>query len=212
MNQAARKVVRHTTCRTVGYFASLKMGRLIPWESSLELDQIKLLETDGQVQSFWAQPEKVEYPFGDTFRKYYPDFRVLLRSGAANIVEVKYSTDIATPENRGKYRAIADHYLSQGQVFRVATEREIRQQPRLNNIHVLLSAGRRKPPELTVFRWQQLFDAVAPKTLAELAADPGSPDFNELLHLARLGHFDLALDHAAIGPNTAVLSGFRPHP
>jgi hypothetical protein len=212
MNQGARKVVRRTTCRTVGYFASLKMGQPVPWESLLELQQIKRFETDGRVKFYWAQPECVRYVIDGKQRKYFPDFRVQLRSGTTYIVEVKYSDDAEKPENVAKYRAITDHYRSRGQRFELATEQDIRRQPRLANAEILLNAGRRIPTKLAVFQWQARFDAAPPVTLADLVSDEASPEFRALLHLARLGHFDIALDHSPIGPNTAILSGFRSHP
>ncbi len=56
-----RKVVTPSGRKVRGYFPSKKMGRMVAWESQIELDAILLFEFSPGVISFQEQPEKIQY-------------------------------------------------------------------------------------------------------------------------------------------------------
>ena len=85
---AVRKISNKGTKKVIGKFASLKMKRVIWWESQLERDYIYLLEFDPDVASYDEQPLRIEYYLNGKKHRYTPDF--LVRKGNKRIiVEVK---------------------------------------------------------------------------------------------------------------------------
>ena len=84
IDEPARKVVKRSTHRVVGYHASVKMGRAIPWESQIEKAYFEQLEVDPRVHEFYAQP--TTFNWGNL--RYTPDAYVI-EHGGAYFVEVK---------------------------------------------------------------------------------------------------------------------------
>lgn len=133
----ARKVVTRRGRRFRGYFPSQKLGRMVAWESLLERDAILLLECSSGVVSYREQPTLIEYFDGQQIRGYYPDFEVVLMDGGLLHVEVKASFELAKPTTADKFRAVAKHYQSLCQHFRILTELEIRREPLFSNLKKL---------------------------------------------------------------------------
>lgn len=133
----ARSVVNRYGRRFRGYYPSRKMGRMIAWESLRERDTILLLEFSWGVLSYQEQPARIEYFDGQTIRDYYPDFEVILEGGSAIHLEVKPVAELAKPPIQAKFKAIAAHYRSRQQEFRIVTEQEIRREPLLSNVRKL---------------------------------------------------------------------------
>jgi hypothetical protein len=57
----ARKITNAGNRKVIGKFPSLKMNRVIWWESQLERDYIYLLEIDPEVLSYSEQPFTISY-------------------------------------------------------------------------------------------------------------------------------------------------------
>lgn len=151
----SRKVITRRGRRFRGYFPSQKLGRMVAWESLLELQAILLLEFSWGVASYKEQPVLVQYFEGEKARDYYPDFEVVLASGEIVHVEVKPATKLEKPDIKAKFVAIATHYRNQRkQAFRIVTESELEREPLLSNVKTLAYlAGRSgdslpKPQEL----------------------------------------------------------------
>lgn len=133
----ARKVVTRRGRRFRGYFPSTKLGRMVAWESLLERDAILLLEFSPGVLSYQEQPALVQYADGTRIRDYYPDFEIELASGKRIHVEVKSAHQLAKPEFKAKYTAIAEHYARVRQDYRIVTEAEICREPLQANLRTL---------------------------------------------------------------------------
>lgn len=133
----ARPVINRYGRRFRGYFPSHRMGRMVAWESLLELDAILLLEFSWGVLSYREQPALIQYYDGDKVRDYYPDFELVLEDGSLLHLEVKPSAELAKPAIQAKYSAIAAHYQSRQQAYRIVTEQEIQREPLLGNVRTL---------------------------------------------------------------------------
>lgn len=143
----SRKVITRRGRRFRGYFPSLKMGRMVAWESLLELDAIHLLEFSRGVLLYREQPVLIQYADGELIRDYYPDFEVVLLDGVAIHLEVKTTYQLAKPKIQSKFQAIAAHYKRQQQKFRLVTEKELQREPLLSNVHTLAYLlGKTKQP------------------------------------------------------------------
>jgi hypothetical protein len=63
-----------TMSRWVGKFPSLKLGRMVGYQSLIERDFIYLLDFDATVTTYAEQPFSLHYKDGSKQRRYTPDF------------------------------------------------------------------------------------------------------------------------------------------
>lgn len=135
----ARKVVTRSGRKFKGLFPSKKLQRMVEWESLLERDAILLFEFSPGVVIYQEQPQMIEYEQDGEIRKYYPDFRVILRSGEIIYFEVKPASKLRSPELTKKLGAVKSHYDRIGGDFRLLLDDKIRVEPRLSNLKRLAS-------------------------------------------------------------------------
>ena len=109
----------------IGRFPSLKMGRMIAFESLLERDFIYLLDYEAQVERFEEQPLTIEYRHEDQTLHYTPDFH-LIEAGQSVLVECKPDHFIDTEENRRKFAVAREWCVNTGWEFRVVTDHQVR--------------------------------------------------------------------------------------
>ncbi len=96
-----RNVSRHRGS-AVGQFPSMKMNRMIAFESLLERDFIYLLDYDPGITWFEEQPVRIEYVQEEKLRHYTPDF-LLLEQGHQVLVECKPERFVDAAENSRKF-------------------------------------------------------------------------------------------------------------
>lgn len=154
-----RKVVTRSGKRFRGKFPSLKLNRMVHWESMLERDAIFHFEYHPLVLSYQEQPSiEIYYDKEGEQHRYFPDFRLTFRDGEELFVEVKPLRVLATKVVRDKLQAIAKRFEEQGRRFRVMTEDDIRRQPLLANLQRLHASSKRSAREMS--------DAELAKTLS----------------------------------------------
>ncbi|WP_051513329.1 TnsA endonuclease N-terminal domain-containing protein [Skermanella stibiiresistens] len=115
----------------------MKSGRSIHWESQLERDLVYLLEFDPAVVSYREQPVTVHYEDAGRLCRYTPDFLVQMAYGL-HVIEVKPARIAEEPEWRDLFERMVAHFAKEGAKYEVLTERDIRRQPRLDNVALLL--------------------------------------------------------------------------
>jgi hypothetical protein len=128
-----RRITNNGYQKRIGKFPSLKMGRMVWWESPVERDYIHLLEADGAVSFYKEQPLKIHFILDGKEYFYTPDFLVK-RVHKIQIVEVKPEKKIHCEENQRRFSAASRACAQCGYEFLVATDVRIRVQPRLDNI------------------------------------------------------------------------------
>jgi hypothetical protein len=122
--------------KVIGKFPSLKMGRAVWWESQIERDFIYFLEADTGITEYKEQPLKIWYSWEGKRHKYTPDYFVR-RYGRKQIYEVKdYETASSEEFNLFSSR-VSPIFEALGYEYLVVTDREIRQQPVLDNLKLL---------------------------------------------------------------------------
>ncbi|MEG6520853.1 TnsA endonuclease N-terminal domain-containing protein [Desulfotomaculum sp. 1211_IL3151] len=135
-----RKVVRRKgNIKRVGYFPSMRLNRLVEFESLLECDYIHLLEFDKcGVVSFCEQPVEIEYIENGKTKHYYPDFAVELPEDKIEIVEIKPSRKLNDPKLYPKILAAQNYCESMGYEYLMVTEKQF-DPVTLRNIKILFS-------------------------------------------------------------------------
>ena len=207
----ARKVITRSTSKVIGLFNSLKNRALVPWESSLEFDCLRLLETDNSVALFAAQPEVLDYELEGRSRRYYPDFRVEHHNGRTEIIEVKFEADLADPEQQARFAIIAEAYKKRGIDFRFMTERDIRPEPLRANVRLMLEARTLNPSPQLKLDVANAFARKPPRTLGELETALGFPTERrgELYGMALRGFFTIDLTTAPLSGDSLIASDFK---
>lgn len=111
-----------------GKFASLKNGRSISFESTLERDLFLSLEFDSQVSIYEEQPLVITGEVDGQRTKYTPDCLTTHTDGTQVIIEVKYQADLEKADDDLSRRLrLAETYAEQHKVeFRVVTELDLR--------------------------------------------------------------------------------------
>ena len=202
----ARRVVTRSHARIVGFFPSVKMNAMVPWESGIEADHFCLLETDNSVISYMAQPHTLVCTADGAVHRYTPDAQVNSADGETKFVEVKRQVEARRLENQERFASITAAYRGLGASFEVVTDEEIRREPRLSNAKLLLSCAAYSPePELRV-RVRQAFTNCQPRTLGELeeALGGGTGFRRRLFAMSLRGAFDLDLVSAPLSSATAI--------
>jgi len=192
----------------IGKFPSLKMQRMIAFESLLERDFIYLLDYDTAVTWFEEQPLTIEYQHEGKLLHYTPDFH-LIEHGQQVLVECKPDHFVNTIENQRKFAVAQAWCQACAWQFRIVTDDEVRAGYRLQNVKLLTAYARlRLDPVLRCQLYATLQSLPSATAIQELAhaLRPTDPDMVTagLLHLAYHGVVDLPLDGAPITPGTAV--------
>jgi len=200
---------------SIGRFPSLKMGRMIAFESLLERDFIYLLDYDARVEWFEEQPLTMEYQHDDQTLHYTPDFQVV-GAGQQVVVECKPERFVETSDNQRKFAVARAWCAARDWEFRVVTDQQIRAGHRLTNIIRLTQYARLSlDPVLQHQIKAVLQDTTRPITLQALVQTIEAADSDRVmagvLHLAFHHQVDLALDLAPLSGQTLV-TGRSPAP
>jgi hypothetical protein len=165
--------VRRATYRgknIIGYFPSLKMGRMINFESLIERDLICLLDFESQVQSFVEQPFSIEYQRQGRQYKYTPDFHVIF-GGQNMVIECKPSQNVDKPKNRLKFAAARSWCHERNWLFEVVTDQRLAANWRVRNVKLLTRFARYTVhTDFKEHVWACLSAAHAPVRIADVVA------------------------------------------
>ena len=133
----SRKIKASNKLSIRGKHRSTKMRRMIPWESTLERDFIKLLDFDPTVIYFEFQPVRIDFAYKGKKRKYYPDLLVRKNDYKDYIFEVKAFEKSKNEQNVLKFQ-VGQKYCSENNMkYVVVTEEDIRQGYLIENLDIL---------------------------------------------------------------------------
>jgi hypothetical protein len=188
-----RKVVTRSGKRFRGKFPSLKLNRMVHWESMLERDAIFHFEYHPLVLSYQEQPSiEIYYDQEGEQHRYFPDFRLTFRDGEDLFVEVKPLRFLATKVVRDKLQAIAKRFEEQGRRFRVMTEDDIRRQPLLANLQRLHASSKRAARETPNAQLVKTLSGGPVWTLANLCLQ--LLGVHQVLRLVQSNHLQIDLE------------------
>ncbi len=193
----------------IGQFPSLKMCRMVAFESTIERDLCYLLNYDPIVTIFEEQPLTIPYHHqGKTYR-YTPDFRVRQLEREC-LIECKPAARTDSEENQRKFAAArawcAEHHWE----FAVVTDTNLRQGHRLKNIKKLTYYARFKVmPQLQHRLCQIVSEIPESLSLSALAAmvepEPFAQAKTAILHLVFHYKQTMPLDAAPLTDAVVVL-------
>lgn len=135
-----RKPARHSNTFT-GKFPSLKMGRMISFESTVERDLIYILDYDQSISEFEEQPISIEYYREGKKHHYTPDFYAKVNDQDW-LYECKPEKFINTADNEDKFEIARLWCYEKGWNFKVITAEELRNGCYLKNIQYLTPFAR----------------------------------------------------------------------
>jgi hypothetical protein len=130
-----------TMSRWIGKFPSVKLRRMVGYQSLIERDFIYLLDYDPAVSTYCEQPVTLHYLYDGKRRCYTPDFS-FTADGRQFLVECKHHQYIQPEANRPKWDAARDWSSVHNTKFRVVTEQMIRVGCYLTNVKRLTDAAR----------------------------------------------------------------------
>lgn len=190
MAVGVRKITNTRSKKVIGKFPSRKMNTAVWWESQIERDFIYLLEADREVVAFKGQPFRVEYFLDDIKKTYVPDFYVE-RKGKRQVVEVKPASKAGSEKNRDIFRCVSRVCEKNGYEFIVVTDKEIRVQPRLDNVKLLFKYSRTPLSHLVVSEVERYLREKGPTALGELMARVEGATIEQLLAMTYHGYVDV---------------------
>jgi hypothetical protein len=117
----------------IGKFPSLKMRRMVAFESLIERDYLYTLDYELGIQWFEEQPLTIEYQYDGQTLRYTPDFHVV-EMGRDVLVECKPDALVDRTENQRKFRAAQAWCIERDWDFLVVTDTQLRAGHRLENI------------------------------------------------------------------------------
>ena len=142
---AVRRVTHHGG-NTIGKFPSLKMGRMICFESTIERDYVYTLDFEADILSFDEQPLTIEYPHDGKSLHYTPDFHIVYTDHRNALTECKPSSLVESDDNQRKFQVARAWCAERGWDFHVVTDTQLRAGYRLQNIKSLTSYARHAIP------------------------------------------------------------------
>ena len=157
----SRKVVSRSNARSAGKYPSWKMGRMMHWESSNELNAFRLLDCDPNVTRYSEQPCRIAYVMEGVERIHYPDILVTT-TGGKQLWEVKPRANALDPEVLARSVFLSRVLPRWGYEYRTVLAEDLARQPCLSNANLLLSLGKRAVSDC---EWED-----ARRTMAERGA------------------------------------------
>lgn len=137
----ARDVVRRSNYRVTGKYPSIKMGRMMQWESRIERNALTILDADPAVTRFGEQPVRIDYALRGETRVHFPDL-LIVRGSALVFREVKTDKEAADTEIQERSGFLASELPVLGFAYELWLESDVNRQPRLDNARFLTRLGR----------------------------------------------------------------------
>ena len=197
----------------IGKFPSIKMRRMIAFESLIERDFLYLIDYDKEVDWFEEQPLTIEYQYDGEIRHYTPDFHII-EKGREVLIECKPEKFVLSAENQRKAFIARDWCACRGWEYRMVSDREIRKGERLANIKLLARYAREVvSPCIQEFIYE-LLSGGAEMSIADITAmiSPKDPSLvvGSILHLAFHHKICVPLEDVAISTKTLVRLPLKP--
>mgnify|MGYP004702106349 CR=1 FL=1 len=133
-----REPVSRSKAGIQGKVADVISGRSRHAESQNEIKAWQILTATARADSWQEQPFTLEYHDGGAKHRYTPD-ALVVRGSDRMVVEIKEDKDAEAPEARARFGIIRDRLAGYGYQFRLWKSSEIRAEPRLANVGLILS-------------------------------------------------------------------------
>lgn len=192
----------------IGKFPSLKMRRMVAFESLIERDYLYVLDYEPDIKWFEEQPLTIEYQHDGKALHYTPDFHVV-QAGRDVLVECKPAVLTDRAKNRRKFRAALAWCAERDWDFLVVTDIQLRTGYRLENIKLMTYYARHSiPPQFKGQVYAMLetaFDGITVGDVAQaLVPDNPAVALPGIMHMAFHHEVAIPLDTAAISMRSPI--------
>ena len=192
----------------IGHFPSLKLGRMVEFESLIERDFVFLLDFEPDVAFFVEQPLTIEYEQDGRRRHYTPDFHVVWKRQNI-LVECKPEQLIHLPLNQAKSEVAREWCTARGWRFQLVTDNQLRSGYRLENVKFLTQFARYQIEPALKRRIHAFLAATArPVTVGEIMATLGAGNPSSLAipiyHMAYHCELIVSMDDAPISLGSPI--------
>ena len=202
--QGQRKLRKGLHGKRVVFFSSKKNGALMPCESRLEADNCLDLELDTKVVKYRTQP--ISFDLGQG-KSYTPDSVHVDDFGSVIVREAKVKKVLEKPGLVERLTRIRKILFAQNIRFHVVTEKELQQQPRLENQKLLYRyanhhfSNKRLKAQAEYFREQEIYTLTL-KEFRELCTHHSLvPQFADILILHGFAKYD---ETKILNPNSEI--------
>jgi len=152
----ARKVISRANAKETGKWASWKTDRMMHYDSGHERNAFKLLDACPEVISYSEQPCIIRYMLDGVEHRHYPDILVNFKV-QQQIWEVKTEFESKKPETSNRSALMTKCLPAFGYEYHVALAEDLKCNPRLRNIEILLRQRRSPVPINEYEQIRQLF-------------------------------------------------------
>lgn len=173
-----RRLVSRSAPRPITKYPSVRLGRSVHCESSLEADLAELFDACAQVSKFGEQPVLIRYEMAGASHWHVPDFLAQAKHGKA-FIEVKFAKDV-TPEVMARTDFLKAALRSDGYEYYLLTERQIHRDSYLENARFLL---RRSRYPVAKHREMELFSQIRTAQMLPLSVFMAGDD---LVHISKM--------------------------
>jgi len=202
--QGQRKLTKGLHGKRVVFFSSKKNSALMPCESRLEADNCLNLELNDDVIQYRTQPISFNLGLGQS---YTPDSVHFDNTGTIIVREAKISKVLKTPALLERLTRIRNILFDQKIHFHVITEKELQQQPQLDNQKLLYRysshnfSNEKLARQAKFFREQKVLTLTL-KEFRELCVEHSLvPQFADILILHGFARYD---ETKPLNPNSEV--------
>jgi hypothetical protein len=192
----------------IGRFPSLKLARMVAFESLLERDFIYLLDFEADISWFAEQPLTISYQHKEKLYHYTPDFHII-KDGQHLLIECKPQKFIGKADNQRKFSAAQAWCAAKNWQFQVVSDVELRQNYRVHNVKLLTQFARYTIQPALKYRIHTFLASTAvPVSVFEAMTHvaPAQPQtlLIPILHMAFHHEVVLPLNHAPISTHSQV--------
>lgn len=154
----SRRIVTRSRARSTGKYPSWKMGRMVEWESINELNAYRLLDANPNALAFHEQPLTLIFRLNGEEHKHFPDTMVQW-GNSRELWEIKPTSEAIRPEYAERTRFLEAALPQLGFGYRLVLAEDLRKEPRLSNVLMILKFGRAPISELAREQFRQTMQA-----------------------------------------------------
>jgi len=156
----SRKIVTRSRARATGKYPSWKMGRMIQWESVNELNAYRLLDANSDAIAYHEQPLTIQFVLNGETHKHFPDTMVQW-GRSRELWEIKPTSEAIRPEYAERTRFLEAALPQLGFAYRLVLAEDLKKEPRLSNVLMVLKFGRAPIPDLAREQFRQAIQATS---------------------------------------------------
>jgi TnsA endonuclease N terminal len=202
-----RKPTNKSGSHIIGKYPSIKVRRMVLFESTIERDLLYLLDYAAGITALTEQPLTIEYTDEGQTRHYTPDF-LAVQTGCTFLIECKPEDRVNDPDNQRCFAAGQAYCAAQGWRFAIITDRALRAGYRLRNIKLLRQfAPYEVAPQIRGAIYGVMQGASSPLSIAQIKTAltfPPAVAQTALFYMAYHHEIGLPVETAPISDQTPV--------